>query len=219
MLTRVTISGADDAVDPAALLALSVKYPFVEWGILLSETRAGTERYPSAGWRGRLDGRLGLSGHLCGAYARATLAGDFRHVEALPAAYARIQLNGWDGTDVAMLVDSQPAREIIVQAGNEELVASAAKLARSCRLAALWDVSGGRGVAPTMWPDTPERLHLGFAGKIGPDSVVDVLRDIGEREAPFWIDMESAIRTGDQVDLDKAEAVLARSAPFVHAGS
>lgn len=40
-LTRVTITGADDAVEPAELQALSHEFPFVEWGILHSYKRFG----------------------------------------------------------------------------------------------------------------------------------------------------------------------------------
>ena len=57
MLTRVTITGADDAVDPGALVALSAEFPFVEWGILFSKSREGEARYPSAEWAARI-GRL-----------------------------------------------------------------------------------------------------------------------------------------------------------------
>jgi hypothetical protein len=35
-LKTVTITGADDAVDPEELLQIQQRYPFVEWGILLS---------------------------------------------------------------------------------------------------------------------------------------------------------------------------------------
>ena len=49
--------------------------------------------------------------------------------------------------------------------------------------------------------------HLGFAGGIGPDNVLDVIRDIGPRD-PYWIDMESGVRTDDKLDLAKVRRVL-----------
>jgi hypothetical protein len=33
-LTRVTITGADDAVPVEALVAMALEFPFVEWGVL-----------------------------------------------------------------------------------------------------------------------------------------------------------------------------------------
>ena len=49
MLTRATITGADEGVDHTALADLSDEFPFVEWGILISE-KAGRPRYPTARW-------------------------------------------------------------------------------------------------------------------------------------------------------------------------
>ena len=47
---RISIAGADDAVRPEALAALSDRFPFVEWGILLSRPETVRERYPSLAW-------------------------------------------------------------------------------------------------------------------------------------------------------------------------
>jgi hypothetical protein len=106
-ITRVSISGADDAIDPIDLLRLSVEFPFVEWGILYSEKRQGTPRYPSAEWRENLIGlllntvkgkNLHLALHLCGKASRDVFEGrdskwfarkDFH------APYERVQLNGF----------------------------------------------------------------------------------------------------------------------------
>jgi len=64
--------GADDGVNPSDLLSLSLKYPFVEWGILVSWKRYGTPRYPSPQWTQRLalaqrvSGTGAFAAHLCG---------------------------------------------------------------------------------------------------------------------------------------------------------
>ena len=75
-IERVTMTGADDRTDPLALLDLSRRYPFVEWGVLLSERRAGTNRYPGADWVRALlrlapyrEGAR-FAAHLCGATMR-----------------------------------------------------------------------------------------------------------------------------------------------------
>ena len=41
MLERITVTGADDLVDPAELCAIAADFPFVEWGILFSAKRTG----------------------------------------------------------------------------------------------------------------------------------------------------------------------------------
>ena len=76
MLTRVTITGADDDVDPEALLALSREFPFVEWGILYSAKRVGTPRYPTTEWMARLP-PVPKAFHLCGQSARDRGHGDW----------------------------------------------------------------------------------------------------------------------------------------------
>lgn len=52
-LVGVTIAGADDSVDPLAMLEFSREYPFVEWGILINGKRSIKDdkpRYPSYKW-------------------------------------------------------------------------------------------------------------------------------------------------------------------------
>jgi phosphoribosylanthranilate isomerase len=82
----------------------------------------------------------------------------------------------------------------------------------------LFDPSGGRGIEPFSWPVPPLGARMGYAGGIGPDNLLDVLRAIGPVESPFWIDMESGVRTDDRFDLAKARAVLETAAPFVTGG-
>ena len=76
-LNRVTVTGADDSVEPEMLGRISKEYPFVEWGILVSQNTLpkGGPRFPSPEWITRLlavcdPGELNLSVHLCGAWVR-----------------------------------------------------------------------------------------------------------------------------------------------------
>jgi hypothetical protein len=71
------MTGADDRTDPLALLDLSRRYPFVEWGILFSERLSGTARYPGPDWVQSLlrltpyrEGAR-FAAHLCGRTMRA----------------------------------------------------------------------------------------------------------------------------------------------------
>lgn len=48
-LKLVTLTGADDKTDLAQLRALSDRYPFVEWALLVGPL-PGTQRNPSQAW-------------------------------------------------------------------------------------------------------------------------------------------------------------------------
>lgn len=58
ILDRVTITGADDSISPSGLLPLTKKYPFVEWGILVSVTKIGVPRYPTWAWIEEIQDRI-----------------------------------------------------------------------------------------------------------------------------------------------------------------
>lgn len=228
-LTRVTITGADDSVNPAALADFSSAFPFVEWGILLPLKRIGEPRYPSLSWRVRL-GKLNkippLSLHLCGEVARDVLAGDTDMLGALGEEYARIQVNGWAPSSEFRHLVCHEAREFILQVRGAEFLQAAADEAAAITaemdpqfvngtVSALWDCSGGRGIEPFSWPRAPLGLRLGYAGGITPDNVLDVLSAIGPVSHDFWIDMESGVRTDERFDVDKVWRVLEATAPLV----
>src|SRR5690349_12200425 len=99
MLDRVTITGADDQVDPLAMLDLSVTFPWLEWGLLVSRSNEGKPRYPSHLWQKKLltyAHRMNLSMHVCGKWAQAIFQGDVIWTELPPirTVVQRIQING-----------------------------------------------------------------------------------------------------------------------------
>lgn len=214
MLTRVTITGADDATDPRLLAHLSAEFPFVEWGVLFSTTRINTARYPSQIWVERLfraaGGAAHLSAHLCGGIARDTLAGISGHLAELPA-FDRVQVNGFTppSPGLASVAMAFKHIEFILQCRREvDLQATADVAVQMPDASVLFDPSGGRGIEGFTYPLPPLGLRLGYAGGIGPNNVNDVLRTIGVVDGDFWIDMESGVRTNDQLDLDKVRSVL-----------
>ena len=76
------------------------------------------------------------------------------------------------------------------------------------RLDWLFDVSFGTGIRPTHWPRANPAVLCGYSGGIGPDTVSAVVEAIAAPAGvPYWIDMESGIRTNDRLDLDKCETV------------
>jgi hypothetical protein len=235
-LTRVTITGADDQVDPKALRDLSEEFPFVEWGILrsrkLNEFIGGAwyttcaPRYPSPRWRDRLCAAGGKSlqtaSHLCGELSRLAMAGEdgWIHYDAL--SYQRVQLNGFSKYRLPMLrcAELHPNREWILQTAHIESEIHALELEKlHPNVTHLLDASGGRGEV-AIWAERPEK-RLGYAGGIGPDNVVQQIEHLLSytTEQDFWIDMESGVRTDDRFDLDKVHRVLELSKPFVERGA
>jgi phosphoribosylanthranilate isomerase len=238
MLRYVTITGADDRVDPSALADLSAEFPFVEWGILASKSRAGTPRYPTRGWMQRLDEaavrfatrsdvvfarRINLSLHLCGEYAREALSGSGMFVP--PTEFRRVQLNGWNpGANTAALgrLASTFNLQFILQVRDVVSIAAGIEEARAIRAAArdriggsaslLFDPSGGRGITSVVHPKGNPYVSVGFAGGISAENVLEVLSAIGSRDDEHWIDMESSVRTDDEFSLRKVRAVLERVA-------
>ncbi len=107
-LDCVTITGADDSIEPGDLQKLSRSFPFVEWGILVSANNTHrlsrqVPRFPSRAWIRELQhlsvpdhGRepsLKLSLHMCGVWVRDLLVGCFDLEEDFIADFQRIQLN------------------------------------------------------------------------------------------------------------------------------
>jgi hypothetical protein len=222
----VTITGADDGVDPYQLVHLSRFYPFVEWGILSSEKRRGTSRfpvarYPSFHWIRELEQlalsrTMNLSMHLCGAEARlAALQGrEFRP----HAPWGRVQLNGYEPGTANQHWDalSRGSRgfRFILQARSHETLEAVWRDAQIADADVLFDPSGGAGKGPGSWPIMPigelgegSGIVTGFAGGIGPENVEGVLSEIISKNKQLiqvWIDMESGVRSGgDKVGEEK----------------
>lgn len=226
MLARVTITGADDGVDPRALVALAREFPFVEWGILMSTKRQGTARYPSHDWIVRLMVAASgtptmLSAHLCGDRARGALAGDVNEVDS---AFQRHQINGFTAPAARLVALARTCPiEFILQVRDEAQIQPAADVARAIgtdaegRASLLYDPSGGRGIEPFRWPVVPFGVRMGYAGGIRPDTVEEVISAIPLTSEPYWIDMESGVRVGDRFDLDLCREVLTRARPLVDA--
>lgn len=214
LLRCVTITGADDNVDPVDLVRLSAEFPFVEWGILFSPKRSGTPRYPSMEWERRTGSfwsRIRCAAHLCGEFTRRTVEGDPSVIETLPPWFRRVQLNGVDLKAPALgsVIAAHRNVDFILQARDrDELTAALAIDRPAISCAALYDPSGGKGLRQVSWPRTFARTAVGFAGGIGPDNVVGHLDALAEYGQRFWIDMESRVRTNDAFDLGLVREVL-----------
>jgi len=217
---RVTITGADDSTDIGQLVDWSGRFPFVEWGILISKSQEGSERFPSRRWidefsdAARQHG-MAVSAHLCGRWVRQLLAGelDWREVPMVVQLAQRIQINThadlhqWRPGPSRRNMLELGAKVVIFQ--EDGLNAAAQWAAALTELTAstgalLYDTSGGAGVLPGSWPEQSLTLPCGYAGGLGPDNVVE---QIGKIEAvttrPYWIDMERRVRVPDDTRLDE----------------
>lgn len=231
-LDRVTITGADDRTPASALFTLSERFPFVEWGILLSRSSAGGRRFPSIGWIERLlalDGSasLKLSGHLCGSWVKELCRGrrTFDHEEpSIARGFQRVQLNFHA---IAHTVDAPPFVDCLRTWGVGEYIfqlddVNNAILARAqsagVQAVPLFDLSGGAGILPSAWP-RPSAEYCGYAGGLSPDNLEEQLARIGDAagESRVWIDVETHVRTPDnaQLDLARVERFLEIAAPHV----
>lgn len=228
MLHCVTITGADNSIEPSELVALSKRFPLVEWGILFSPERWGTPRYPSLGWVAELSDlakteSLSLSAHLCGRFARNALAAEWSWQRALIGhdfSFGRVQINCAHNPEpsiTTMLREWPTTQRVIVQCSDKNLDWVEGAIEDGARCDVLFDGSGGRGVLPRGWPRAIERTLCGYAGGLGPLNVADNLPCIAEAAggSSFWIDMESRVRSDDDqlFDLSKVLSVLKQLAP------
>lgn len=230
---RVTVTGADDSVDPKDLVEIAKEFPFVEFGILVSLNNFGTPRFPSLQWLRRLAAategqRVKLAGHVCGSWVRQIYAG-FWPCDFLPEEFTnqvrRWQLNAGraeyepDTREMLKTIESLTKFDIEVIFQYSGLLPEIARLCMQHRLnvSALFDASGGRGISPSAWSKV-FWMRGGFAGGLGPDNVAEEIPKMLEvTGAPFWIDAETKLRSGDnkQFDLGKVVNFLEAARPWV----
>lgn len=232
MLDRITITGADDSVMPADLVALSQRFPAVEWGILVSQSREGSPRYPSSDWIRRLQGlrnRPPMSLHLCGRYVRALLIGEVMFPHSLLEGFDRVQLNfhaegaDFQPTPLGQALRTLGRRQFIFQidgaSGNKHFESVLNHDGVPLDVVPLFDVSGGAGVLPDHWPRSVygtggragRMLYHGYAGGLGPHNLVEQLPAIATSAGcRHWVDMETHVRSADdqRFDLGKVEQAL-----------
>lgn len=230
-LKYVTLTGADDSVNPEDLLKLSKVYPFVEWAILFSQSKAGVARYPSLNWVEKLcdlqlsldvKDRMKLSAHLCGKWVEEGFSGKFNFFNdpRLDNVFRRVQLNmGKDRLRKAVVAKFVEACKLMQQqviwGGNYEKVEIHPEWLEYHDIFPLFDASGGRGIGAKEWPKIPTTefgpLFCGYAGGLGPDNVVEECQRIAEvvGDSDIWIDMESSLRgPNNEFSLEKCENVL-----------
>jgi len=235
-LWRVTITGADDNTPIEQMVQMSTEYPWLEWGILISENHQNDSipapRFPSPSWltelmkasRGCL---MHLSTHVCGKWARDVLRGALAMC-TMPELFKvsqRIQLNPAghpmkiNDRSLEMIWRETTGKQVIYQMdGVNDRIPGVAFQIAGPHAAGLVDRSCGRGKTPEQWK-CPSVVHpVGFAGGLKPENVVYEIERIHDVwSSPFWIDMESGVRDSqDRMDMTRVWAVLEACKPWVN---
>lgn len=235
ILDRVTVTGADDSINPYDLVDLTKRFPFVEWGVLLSRSQEGAPRFPSTGWMEGLkkvasDNPMRLSGHLCGQWVRALCRGSNRFIAERPTIadmFQRVQLNfhgdqhDVDEDGLVACLKDWGREEYILQFDNVNNLLLGVLWHGGLRASPLFDTSGGAGREPDEWP-TPVAPYSGYAGGLRPDQVGRQYRRIELAAGPsrVWTDIETHVFSSDgrQFDLAKVEEYLTAATLWVHRG-
>lgn len=222
-LDRVTITGADDTVSPRDLADISRRYPFVEWGILFSQSRQGQQpRYPSWRWVQRMINArnheprmVKLSAHLCGTHSEVifvegntTILGEYaRWTGVFP--FERVQLNGFsaveDTSKIKTVLDTWTNVNFIMQVQSYDAEARARLLHdMHPNVHLLWDESGGHGKETDSWAIPTHGafspVYTGYAGGLGPHNVTRQLEVLSRMAGDGPI--ESKIRRTFWIDME-----------------
>lgn len=245
IVNLVTITGADDSVHPFDLASLSFKYPFVEWGILLSRSNMGTVRFPSENWLKELfeiyermkfsaqsnkTPSFRLCGHLCGKWVREVCEGNWCWIDELDnveSMFDRIQLNFHAyvhniETKLSFLEGFKDVRnrnrKFIFQL--DDVNNGILDIVQKAGIPAspLFDTSGGIGRLPEKWP-VARKGWCGYAGGLSPENLKEQMEKITEvaGEGPIWIDVETRVRSEDDSKfiLSRVEDFLQAAEPWV----
>jgi phosphoribosylanthranilate isomerase len=221
-INRITITGADDKTSLQDLVDLSVQFPFVEWGILFSLSRAGTNRYPSIKWIkgiGEVEpGTVNLSAHLCGIYPRDILQKN--NFDVVVRTYVnnyfqRAQINfnfsntEWKSEYLLKLLKDTETQYILQANKSNAVVIEAIKETENFDI--LYDSSGGRGTEIKEIKPPFEKHYTGYSGGLNPDNIEAFCQQIIDYPSAtsVFIDCESGVRDDkDEFDLNKVRKYL-----------
>lgn len=224
-LQLVSLTGPDDNVDIDVLAKLGERYRHVEWALLYVPGKEGQPRNPTRAWRERffaakVQGSVAV--HLCGAQAFQEVLAGTLPPDILQANRLQLNVNArrreFSDEEVVDIYRAalKLGPSLILQYHEGTASAIHAWLPTVVsedmqRVHVLLDGSKGRGVRPASWtvPAGLEGVFLGFAGGLNAENALEVAQELGQLGRPYWIDMESGLRTGNEFDIVKAYAVLA----------
>lgn len=223
-LTSISFTGIDARTDLNELEHITKENPFVEFAVLLSRNwKDNGNRYYNPHEIINFYGKtIYLNAHLCGSLAHDAALGkmlphDFLD-DRLWDYFHRFQLNIAERPDNPpyVLRPNRTYQKIIIQqrsVDHLDLFLESIKYRKNGRyrdFLLLLDASGGRGIDTPILVYPTKKYEVGYAGGINEDNVADKLRfllscpDVG----PFWIDIESGVRTDDWFDTAKVRRII-----------
>ena len=221
LIDKIVITGADDSTDINDLLKLSAKFNKVEWGILKSKKCAYGPRFPSEEWIHKLRNQpINFCFHNCGGLVRDVSNGKWGEINYSP----RIQFNFGSRikyVNIMKFVDNFPFKppiDIIIQISNNMDIyytkiftyALSWELNKHIQILPFFDNSAGRGELTSEFKPPIHEIQ-GYAGGFSPDNIKDELNKINiitNKNQHIWIDVETHVRTEDNLDMAKVEDFL-----------
>lgn len=222
-LRHITITGIDKLTPIKELQELQEKFPWVEFGVLFSKHwYENGQRYPNPDYLlpDLADRGLHLSAHICGSMAREIVCTNIWQpfseiIEYKNFIFDRIQLNvasmSFPGIQSSPLSLPRIYKELIIQQRSTmEIDVYKAMVNKRNYVSILFDQSSGKGIGLDMYDmNQNPYIKAGYAGGINPDNVADILIHLFKKaNHPFWIDVESGVRTRDYLDLEKVYKLL-----------
>lgn len=218
----ITFTGADDNTSIVKMQEMAEAFPQVEFGILVSASNEGSQRYPSKAWLREFVAAIRLfkqptkvAVHIQGRLLRNLVIGgdDFTSTyKDLLSVSQRIQLN-FHGAESVLVYHDQffakiakdlPNFQFIFQCDGvhgQQLLDSALAASnegytyvKPTTYCPLFDQSGGAGVLPGEWPKSNYDF-VGYAGGLGPQNITEQLPKIqaAANGKRYWIDMETHV--------------------------
>jgi len=220
-LRTITFTGADDKVDKQQLYNISDVNHRVEWGILISSDKYGSQRYPSIKWTNSFlrykPSFVKSAAHLCNT-AVIKFIYDFNYREYL-SDFDRVQLNvaDYNQLDLNHFMDSighfadTYDKDVILQY-NDKSKHILNEILPCVDVDILFDSSRGKGKLNIDIPESIAKyFYTGYAGGINSYNIVDVMNILNlmyYEDQGMWIDMETGIRTNNEFDVNKIMLVL-----------
>lgn len=204
----IAFTGVDRLEILPELARLADRYP-IEWGVLVDEQSRDPPLFPPRDVvRGLLGNRtLRWAAHVCGPLAERIAAGTQHDPVSWLEGFGRLQINhGFAGSSASQV---NHCAEYSRRCGVRVVLQCQGEFPSDTRVDWLYDVSFGRGSRPSSWPQlAPAGTLCGYSGGINAGNVREILTKIGAPDrAPYWIDMESGVRTDGLFDIEKCEAV------------
>lgn len=225
MLKQITLTGADNETYIPDLIAISERYPFVEWGILLCDRKMGSPRYPAYSWIQSLLKRktptMRLSLHICSKFNRNSALITAKRRGILYDEFDRIQFNCGTKYYISQCIrrigyiPAVSSRNIIVGGDFREIDEIPEYISP------LFDCSGGNGIEMSHI-NTPysNSKYCGYAGGLNTLNIFNINQVIADTvgETDYWLDMETSLRAGGiKFNTGKCIEVLNIMEPLINA--